>query len=339
MKGDSAALDQTDELHLFEKSKSMWHPVATSEELGTLPIPVQLLDTALVIVRLGEKVSVFPDICIHRGTALSLGKVIDGNLQCAYHGWKFNSSGKCVSIPARPSGSIPLKAQLKEIASVEQNGLIWVCLSGEPLFDIPVFPQINNPEYRTVTIPTYDWNSSAARRIENFIDFSHFAFVHEGILGTPDKAEIPDYDVMRIKNLLTFDLGVEEPANELKGDKDLTEVLKRIPSTYTITMPYSVLLDQPLGDGSTHFILFMASQPISAKKTRTFCFCARNYDMDPAKDSTFIDFQNLILEQDRIVVESQRPEELPIDLSEELHIKGVDRVSIEYRKWLKEIVG
>jgi vanillate O-demethylase monooxygenase subunit len=104
-------------------------------------------------------------------------------------------------------------------------------------------------------------------------------------------------------------------------------------------MPYSVLLDQPLGDGSTHFVLFMASQPISAKRTRTFCFCARNYDLDSSKDQSFIEFQNLILEQDRIVVESQRPEELPIDLSEELHIKGVDRVSIEYRKWLKEIVS
>ena len=339
MKGDSAALDQADEVRLFEKSKSMWHPVATSQELGKDPIPVALLDTALVVVRLGDKVSAFPDICIHRGTALSLGKVVGGNLQCAYHGWKFDSSGKCVSIPARPSGSIPLKAQLQKILCVEQDGLIWVCLTGEPLFEIPSFSQINNSEYRTVTIPTYDWNSSAARRIENFIDFSHFAFVHEGILGTPDKAEIPDYEVIRSESALAFDLGVEEPANELKGDQDLTEVLKRIPSTYTISMPYSVLLDQPLGDGSMHFVLFMASQPISAKKTRTFCFCSRNYDVDPAKDQSFIEFQNLILEQDRIVVESQRPEELPIDLSEELHIKGVDRVSIEYRKWLKEIVS
>jgi vanillate O-demethylase monooxygenase subunit len=43
------------------------------------------------------------------------------------------------------------------------------------------------------------------------------------------------------------------------------------------------------------------------------------------------------LEQDRVVVESQRPEELPIDLASELHIKGVDRVSIEYRRWLIEL--
>ena len=28
---------------------------------------------------------------------------------------------------------------------------------------------------------------------------------------------------------------------------------------------------------------------------------------------------------------------LPIDLTQELHIRGVDRVSIDYRRWLGEI--
>ena len=66
---------------------------------------------------------------------------------------------------------------------------------------------------------------------------------------------------------------------------------------------------------------------------------ARDYELDPARDQGFVDFQQLILEQDRVVVESQRPAELPIDLSEELHIKGVDRVSIVYRRWLGEIAA
>jgi vanillate O-demethylase monooxygenase subunit len=78
---------------------------------------------------------------------------------------------------------------------------------------------------------------------------------------------------------------------------------------------------------------------LSAKETRNFTWNARNYDLDPAKDQGFVDFQQLILEQDRVVVESQRTEELPIDLSEELHIKGVDRVSIDYRRWLGEIAA
>ena len=87
-------------------------------------------------------------------------------------------------------------------------------------------------------------------------------------------------------------------------------------------MPFTVRLDQPLPD-DRHFVLFVASCPLSAKETRNFTWNARNYDLDPSRDQAFVEFQQLILEQDRVVVESQRPEELPIDLSEELHIKGV----------------
>ena len=103
-------------------------------------------------------------------------------------------------------------------------------------------------------------------------------------------------------------------------------------------MPFTVRLDQPLPD-DRHFVLFVASCPLSAKETRNFTWNARNYELEPDRDQGFIDFQQLILEQDRVVVESQRPEELPIDLSEELHIKGVDRVSIDYRRWLGEIAA
>ncbi len=339
MLGDNAALNVADEEILYQLSENMWHPVALLTEVTSQPLPITLLGKTLVAVRLGDEISVFDDLCIHRGTALSLGKVIGNNLQCAYHGWRFNSDGICTLIPSRPTGSIPNKAKIKKYLSQGKDGLLWVCISGAPIFDIPNFTQINDPSYRTVVVPTYDWNSSAARRIENFIDFSHFAFVHEGILGDPEKAEIPEYEVFQNSNTLVFELGVEEPANILKGDRDLSAKLQRLPSTYTITMPYSVLLDQPLDGGKNHFVLFMASSPISQKKTRTFCFCARNYDLDSDKDQEFIEFQNMILEQDRVVVESQRPEELPIDLSEELHIKGVDRVSVEYRKWLKALVS
>ena len=77
---------------------------------------------------------------------------------------------------------------------------------------------------------------------------------------------------------------------------------------------------------------------MSAKRTRSFSFIGRNFALD-APDEKFVDFERVILEQDQPVVESQRPEELPVDLSAELHIRGVDRVSLEYRKWLVELAG
>jgi vanillate O-demethylase monooxygenase subunit len=203
---------------------------------------------------------------------------------------------------------------------------------------LPPFPEWGDPEYRLIKIPQYDWHCSAARRVENFVDFSHFAWVHEGILGDRSNPEIPDHDVYRTGATLWFRLGIEEPATALKGDTASTEKLQREPSHYTLSMPFTVRLDQPLPD-DRHFVLFVASCPISAKETRNFTWNARNYDLEPERDQAFIDFQQLILEQDRVVVESQRPEELPIDLSEELHIKGVDRVSIDYRRWLGEIAA
>ena len=47
-------------------------------------------------------------------------------------------------------------------------------------------------------------------------------------------------------------------------------------------------------------------------------------------------FQDRVTEQDRVVVESQRPELLPLDLQAELHLRS-DRMAIAYRKWLRKI--
>lgn len=331
-------LDQSAENALFERSRAMWHPVAYVDDVTDSPIAVRLLDEPLVIVRLDGEIACFRDLCIHRGTALSLGTVIGANLQCAYHGWEFDSSGSCVRIPSRPQGSIPKKARVEKYACEEAAGLVWVCLEPPALFPLPEYRAWSDPDYRTVRIPLYDWHSSAARRVENFIDFSHFPFVHAGVLGDPDKPEIPDHPVTRSQTTITFELGVEEVPNELKGDQVTDGSIQREPSTYTISMPYSVELDQPLGEGR-HFRLFMASSPAGPKETRTFSWCSRNYDVDPVNDESFVEFQRVILEQDRVVVESQRPEELPIDLSEELHIKGVDQASIYYRRWLLELAS
>jgi len=331
-------LDQNAENALYERSRAMWHPVAYINDVIDSPIAVRLLDEPLVIVRLNGEIACFGDLCIHRGTALSLGTVTGANLQCAYHGWEFDSSGSCVRIPSRPKGSIPRKARVEKFACKEAAGLVWVCLEPPALFPLPEYSAWSDPDYRTIHIPLYDWHSSAARRVENFIDFSHFPFVHAGVLGDPDKPEIPDHPVTRSDHTIAFELGVEEVPNELKGDQALDGPIQRQPSTYTVSMPYSVELDQPLGEGR-HFRLFMASSPVGRKETRTFSWCSRNYDVDPASDESFVEFQRVILEQDRVVVESQRPEELPIDLSEELHIKGVDQASIEYRRWLLELAS
>ena len=61
----------------------------------------------------------------------------------------------------------------------------------------------------------------------------------------------------------------------------------------------------------------------------------RNYAYEEP-DEVFVQFQDLLIEQDREMVENQKPELLPLDLQAELHL-NTDRLSIAYRKRLREL--
>ena len=88
-------------------------------------------------------------------------------------------------------------------------------------------------------------------------------------------------------------------------------------------------------------MLFFSVCPVGPKLVRNFTLMARDYLLeDPeAGDRTMLEFNELVIQQDHQIVESQRPEQLPFDLSAELHIRGVDQVSLDYRRWLVELAN
>ena len=343
------ALDVAGEQRLYEAMRSFWHPVAYAADVKDRPVHASLLDEQLVLVRLGGQVRCFRDLCVHRGTALSLGWVEGDQLRCAYHGWTYGSDGVCTQIPARFGSNIPSRARLTSFRCEERYGLIWLCLSGRPRFPIPEFPQYEDPAFRSVPVETYDWHCSAHRRIENYVDFSHFAWVHDGILGDRLKPEVPDHDVWREGREIRFGEGF---FNEPHAGSEVAEVPRSrdrggLPDrtgtiladkSYRLSMPLTVLLDQRLPDDK-HYLLFFNASPVGPKTTRSFTLMTRNYEIEPEADEKFLSFNDLVVGQDKPIVESQRPEELPFDLSTELHIRGVDKVSIEYRKWLVELTN
>ena len=107
-------------------------------------------------------------------------------------------------------------------------------------------------------------------------------------------------------------------------------------------MPLETAAEQtPPGPASEsvdqRYLLFFSVCPTGRRTCRCFTFMGRDYSFDEATDKAMLDFNALVIGQDLEFVQSQRPEELPIDLSAELQIAGVDRVAIEYRRWLREI--
>ena len=316
-----------------------WHPVSWASELGTEPKETVLLDERLVIWRTADgSVHAAEDRCLHRGTALSLGHVDGDCLVCPYHGWQFAGDGSCVEIPQLgPGATIPARARIIGFRCEERHGLIWVALD-DPVADIPAFPEFDDPGYRHVECPVYTWESSAPRMVENFTDFGHLGWLHDGYLGSKDDLVVPPHTVTDAGGELHYSVTMNVPnTNDEFAVTNLSGERGAQTNTYVLSLPHAIWLQCTYHDTNTHRTLFFVAQPNSATRSTGFCYQSRDFDLD-GPDQPYADFQDLLAEQDRVIIESQDPRELPLVLAEELHLP-FDKVAIAYRRALRRIVG
>jgi Vanillate O-demethylase oxygenase C-terminal domain len=82
-------------------------------------------------------------------------------------------------------------------------------------------------------------------------------------------------------------------------------------------------------------VYFFASQPVGVDRSAGYVVIGRNYNLRQP-DRVLQDFEDTIFGQDQVVVESQRPERVPFDLADELHLK-FDAVAVAYRKAMRAL--
>ena len=304
-----------------------WHVVAYALDLKEgKPMPVRLLEEDLVIWRVGAKIHAWRDLCLHRGTRLSLGKVENNCLVCAYHGWTYNEEGQCIRFPAHPNQMPPATAHTRVYAAQEKYDWIWVTL-GDPTRDVPEFAQWNDPAFHKVHCGPYQYNASGPRAIENFLDVTHFPFVHTGLLGDPNYPEVNDYQVETTAEGITAkDITVWQP------DPDGTGQGANVTYTYKVLRPLTAYFIK--SSTGLKFAMYFTITPVAECTSIAWTYVARDYDAIP--DEQVRQFEDMITWQDVPIVESQRPELLPLDLQAELHLRS-DRTAIAYRKWLKQL--
>lgn len=314
-----------------------WHPVAYGHELGTAPLGVTLLDRRLVVFRDGGRLVALGDRCLHRSAALSLGRIVDGTVECPYHGWRWDAGGRCVHVPAAPARTGSVKGRVPVYKACEAAGMIWVCL-GEPRLPPPEFPELADAGYRVLCGPTYDWKTSAARRLENFCDFAHFSFLHEGSLGSRGRAEVQAVELWREAHVLRARRsGVLEPnVSQKKKLLGIEESWIAPVNEYHITPPHTVHLKRIFPNGK-RYVLIMAASPVSSNLTRSFWYQARDFGVEAEHDDFFIGFEKRILAEDVATVESQDPYWIPLR-SGEVSLDPADQISIAYRRALLELV-
>ncbi len=315
--------------------RDCWHPVGFSAALHDKPMAAELLGEPLVLWRGSDGAArALSDVCVHRGTALSLGRVSGDEIVCAYHGWRYRGDGRCAAIPqlADPS-RVPAKAKVPAFLAQERYGLVWVAMA-EPRWPLPEVPELEDGGWAVVTAGPYAWQCDAARQVENFTDFGHFPWVHPGLLGDPDRPVVPSHQVRADGHVLRYEIVRPEAPNSddfpVFGNEQAGPPERR--SRYELHLPYTIALWLGWG-GERGMVYFFASQPVASGRSAGYVVIGRNYNLDTG-DQVIREFEDTIFGQDQVVVESQRPDRVPFDLAAELHLK-FDAVAVAYRKAMR----
>lgn len=131
------------------------------------------------------KVNAAVDRCPHRGAALSAGKVLAGRLQCPFHGFEFDSSGRCTLIPANGhNGAITGAMRLHSYPTYEAHGLIWLWWGDPAPQELPPPEFFENLDETFYYGSAHDlWNVHYSRVVENQLDVAHLPFIHRNTIG------------------------------------------------------------------------------------------------------------------------------------------------------------
>jgi len=158
-----------------------WQPVALLDEMkGERPVKaVRLFGENLVLYRTEKSFSLIQRHCPHRGADLAYGRIEADGLRCSFHGWKFDSRGKCVETPAEPEGS-RLCEHIKTVSYpvVEKSGILfaWLGEGAAPAF--PHFDCFVAPDAYTFAFKGY-WDCNWLQALEVGIDPAHASWLHK----------------------------------------------------------------------------------------------------------------------------------------------------------------
>ena len=156
---------------------SSWYAVALSRAVSRTPHRVLIAGQAFVIFRSGGALRCLTDRCPHRFAPLSLGRVVADTIECPYHGWRFDGTGRCRAVPGLlepvPNVIVPPHAVR------EANGLVYIspeAARGEP------YPGVLSGPGTVSSVVENRVRSSLIDVAENILDATHTHFTHSGIL-------------------------------------------------------------------------------------------------------------------------------------------------------------
>lgn len=295
-----------------------WYALAYSDELGSDLVARTVCNHNIVCYRRTDGTPVaLADRCPHRYLPLSRGQRRGDEIQCGYHGLRFNAAGACMNVPGQET--IPRNAVVRCYPLADVSGLTWIWMGEAELADVRAIPDIGwfADGSHTTNRGYFHYAADYRLLVDNLLDLSHETFVHHGTIGgvpiaeSPATAAIVDERVVRVHRMM---FATEPPPYHARVAGNSSLIDRWHTSFYT---PPSLVVVQsgskPSGSNDESDVrarkLFNLLTPETATSTHYFWGMGRLHDRDDAEMTAFVQAgAEATLAQDKVVLEAQQLE-------------------------------
>ena len=318
---------------------TFWYAAVRSSELRDKPLQVRMLGQDFAVFRDGDGVArCVSNICIHRGAALADGKVVNGLVQCPYHGWSFDGEGRCRWIPSLGrTATLPARARIDAYPTLERYGIVFAFLGDLPEAERPGILEIPEWDQPGWTFDHYDFtlHTNYERSIENALDPAHTEFVHPamGHQGAEEGYRVPEFQIDKQTWGAGTMLEFEPPP-----PRGLWRLLRK-PGTKVVSGsgfhgPSHVWTYVHItARAFSHQYIYHT--PVDELTDRVFFVNARNF-LTHKLFKKGADRRSLaIIEQDRGIIEKLEPMFTTESATDQLSVRA-DALSMHYRERLRE---
>ena len=340
--------------HETEMLKRLWFPVARESDVAPGPFAAELLGNRIVLYRTSAGITAAGDRCPHRWVRLSLGRTVGDELECPYHGWRFDAGGRCRLVPSQPGAHPTAKLEIFPVHT--SFGLVWISVR-KPFLAPPDIPEMADPAdaWEIGHGDPFDVGCGLRSITENFRDSSHFAFVHKETFGNVSPL-IPAYTVrrdgwrlawefvLRYADEWQVDGGAGAGSKYRFGGTDTDPLDTDVASAQLIHYRFcagslSYVYTEHPGGGKR--IVCQVASPLAADGPgcRVFFFVAANasFRVQYGNVAEQVALEGRVFAEDVPIVAALDPPESPLELDGQAHVRA-DRYAVAYRQLYRELL-
>lgn len=305
---------------VFDNFANVWTPVIETRRIGRDPLRIVLAGEGIVLFRgEGGRIGALIDRCPHRAVKLSLGRVgADGCLECPFHGWRFAPDGSNRHVPLNADAKLDLLGATPLPVRV-LGDMVWVYTA--PGRDAPTEPTAPEglvaPGLARIYV-TRLWDCHWTRAMENMLDSSHLPFVHRKTIGKPLVRRIAPHSAM--------DISWEDTP---WGGRAVAQLDGIGGGVLDFFKPNMMALTIPIPN--RHFCIHALVAPTVQGKTQLTVVTSRDFMRSGIFDPLFRRSSAKIADEDKAVLESSPPGEVPPSAQE--RSVRTDRATLQFRKY------